>query len=87
MVCCRLFDRDELCLCAARQEARELAKTISTHISEVKDDPKLNAEQKEAQVARLQEFGQKLGRLEPLPENYTLVEQMKSKVEPIMNLE
>jgi len=65
----------------------ELAKTISAHISEVKDDPKLNAEQKEAQIARLQEFGQKLGRLEPLPENYALVEQMKSKVAPIMNLE
>ena len=64
-----------------------MAKTISAHISEVKDDPKLNAEQKEAQIARLQEFGQKLGRLEPLPENYALVEQMKSKVEPIMNLE
>jgi hypothetical protein len=65
----------------------ELEKTISAHISEVKDDPKLNAEQKEAQIARLQEFGQKLGRLEPLPENYALVEQMKSKVAPIMNLE
>ena len=50
-------------------------------------DPKLNAEQKEAQIARLQEFGQKLGRLEPLPENYALVDQMKSKVAPIMNLE
>ncbi len=65
----------------------ELAKTISAHISEVKDDSKLNAEQKEEQIARLQEFGQKLGRLEPLPENYALVEQMKSKVAPIMNLE
>jgi hypothetical protein len=65
----------------------ELAKTIGTHISEVKDDPKLNAEQKEAQIARLEDFGQKLGRLEPLPENYALVEQMKDKVAPIMNLE
>lgn len=65
----------------------ELAKTIGAHISEVNDDPKLNAAQKEAQIARLQEFGQKLGRLEPLPENYALVEQMKSKVAPIMNLE
>ena len=65
----------------------ELAKTIGTHISEVKDDPKLNAEQKEAQIARLEDFGQKLGRLEPLPENYALVEHMKDKVKPIMNFE
>jgi hypothetical protein len=65
----------------------ELAKTISAHISEVKDDPKLNAAQKGEQIAQLQEFGQKLGRLEPLPGNYALVEQMKSKVAPIMNLE
>jgi hypothetical protein len=65
----------------------ELAKAISMHISEVKEDPKLNAEQKEAQVARLEDFGQKLGRLEPLPENYALVEQMKDKVAPIMNFE
>jgi hypothetical protein len=35
----------------------------------------------------LQQFGQKLGRLEPLPENYALVEQMKDKVAPIMNFE
>ena len=65
----------------------ELAKTISAHISEVKEDPKLNSAQKEEQIARLEDFGQKLGRLEPLPENYALVEQMKSKVAPIMNLE
>jgi hypothetical protein len=34
----------------------ELAKTINTNISEVKEDPKLNAEQKEAQIAQLQGF-------------------------------
>ena len=65
----------------------ELAKAISMHISEVKEDPKLNSEQKEEQIARLEDFGQKLGRLEPLPENYALVEQMKDKVKPIMNFE
>jgi hypothetical protein len=65
----------------------ELAKAISVHISEVKDDPKLNADQKEAQIARLEDFGQKLGRLEPLPENYALVEQMKARVAPIRNFE
>lgn len=65
----------------------EIAKAISMHISEVKEDPKLNSEQKEAQIARLEDFGQKLGRLEPLPENYALVEQMKDKVKPIMNFE
>lgn len=65
----------------------ELAKAISMHISEVKEDPKLNAEQKEAQIARPEDFGQKLGRLEPLRENYALVEQMKDKVAPIMNFE
>jgi hypothetical protein len=65
----------------------ELAKAISMHISEVKEDPKLNSAQKEEQIARLEDFGQKLGRLEPLPENYALVEQMKDKVAPIMNFE
>ena len=30
----------------------ELSKAISMHISEVKEDPKLNSEQKEAQIAR-----------------------------------
>ena len=64
----------------------ELSKAISMHISEVKEDPKLNSEQKEAQIARLEDFGQKR-RLEPLPENYALVEQMKDKVKPIMNFE
>ena len=38
----------------------ELSKSISMHISEVKEDPKLNSEQKEAQIARLEDFGQKL---------------------------
>ena len=56
----------------------ELAKAISMHISSA---------QKEEQIARLEDFGQKLGRLEPLPENYALVEQMKDKVKPIMNFE
>lgn len=65
----------------------ELAKAISMHISEVKEDPKLNSAQKEEQIARLEDFGQKLGRVEPLPENYALVEQMKDKVKPIMNFE
>jgi hypothetical protein len=71
-------------------KAKSLAsfrRPISMHISEVKDDPKLNSEQKEEQIARLEDFGQKLGRLEPLPENYALVEQMKDKVKPIMNFE
>jgi hypothetical protein len=44
-------------------------------------------EQKEAQIARLEDFGQKLGRLEPLPDNCALVEHMKDKVKPIMNFE
>ena len=65
----------------------ELAKAISTNISEIKEDPKLNSAQKEEQIARLADFGQKLGRLEPLPENYALVEHMKDKVKPIMNFE
>ena len=65
----------------------ELAKAISTNISEIKEDPKLNSAQKEEQIARLEDFGQKLGRLEPLPENYALVGHMKDKVKPIMNFE
>lgn len=65
----------------------EVAKAINMHIAEVKEDPKLNAEQKNAQIAQLQDFGQKLGRLEPLPQNYALVEQMKDKVAPIMNFQ
>lgn len=65
----------------------EVTKAINMHIAEVKEDSRLNAEQKDAQIAQLQQFGQKLGRLEPLPENYALVEQMKDKVAPIMNFE
>ena len=68
MVGCRLFHRDELYLDALQgKKPGELWKAISMHISEVKEDPKLNSEQKEAQIARLEDFGQKLGRLEPLP--------------------
>ena len=36
----------------------ELAKAISTNISEIKEDPKLNSAQKEEQIARLEDFGQ-----------------------------
>ena len=42
----------------------ELAKAISSNISEVKEDPKLNSAQKEEQIARLEDFGHKLGRLD-----------------------
>jgi hypothetical protein len=65
----------------------ELAKAIAMHISEVKEDPKLDPAQKEAQIAQLQDFGQKLARLEPTPDNFELVKQMKAKVAPIMNFE
>ncbi len=65
----------------------EVAKTISANISEIKEDPKLSPEQKDAQIAQLEDFGQKLGKLEPLPENYALVEQMKDKIAPVMNSE
>ena len=64
----------------------ELAKAISMYFRG-QGRPKLNSAQKEEQIARLEDFGQKLGRLEPLPENYALVEQMKDKVKPIMNFE
>lgn len=65
----------------------EVAKTISANVAEIKDDPKLSPEQKQAQIAQLEDFGQKLGKLEPLPENYALVEQMKDKIAPVMNSE
>ncbi len=65
----------------------ELAKAIGTNISELKEDPKLNSAQKEEQIAPLEDFGQKLVRLEPLPEKDALVEHMKDKVKPIMNFE
>jgi DNA-binding NtrC family response regulator len=65
----------------------ELAKAINMHIAEVKEDRKLTAEQKESQIAQLQDFGKKLGRLEPMQQNFELVEQMKAKVAPIMNFQ
>jgi hypothetical protein len=65
----------------------EVAKAINMHIAEVKEDQKLSAEQKESQIAELQDFGKKLGRLEPMQQNFELVEQMKAKVAPIMNFE
>lgn len=65
----------------------EVAKAINTHIAEVKEDSKLNPEQKHAQIAQLQEFGQKLERLEPTQHNFELVEQMKAKLAPVMKFE
>jgi hypothetical protein len=64
----------------------ELAKAISTNISEIKEDPKLNSAQKEERL-RDWRILDRLGRLEPLPENHALVEHMKDKVKPIMNFE
>ena len=65
----------------------EVAKTIAMHISEVKEDQRLDPSQKDAQIAQLRDFGQKLERLEPTQHNFELVEQMKSKLAPVMSFE
>ncbi len=65
----------------------EVTKAVAMHIAEVKEDKSLTAEQKDAQIAQLEDFAKKLGKLEPMPENYALVEQMKAKVAPIMSFE
>ena len=65
----------------------EAAKAINMHIAEVKEDSRLNSEQKNAQIAELQDFGQKLERLEPTQQNFELVQQMKGKLAPVMTFQ
>ncbi len=71
----------------ARQEAGQAGEGHQHAYLRGQGRPKLNSEQKEAQIARLEDFGQKR-RLEPLPENYALVERLKGEAEgSIMNFE
>lgn len=39
------------------------------------------------QLAQLQDYRQKLARLEPTPDNFELAEQMRAKMAPIMTFE
>jgi hypothetical protein len=62
-----------------------LAEAVKANIAQAERDPNLSAQQKQQTVAQYKMIGDKLARLEPLQENYTLVVEMKDKITPLMD--
>jgi hypothetical protein len=61
-----------------------LEQAVKVNIAEAQEDPKMTDEQKRVAIAQYRELGAKLARLEPLKENFELIEKMKNKVASIM---
>jgi hypothetical protein len=62
-----------------------LDEAVKANIAQAERDPTLSAEQKQQTVAQYKLIGDKLARLEPLQENYTLIVEMKDKITPLMD--
>jgi hypothetical protein len=58
---------------------------VKANIAQAERDPKMSAAQKAQTITQYRQIGEKLARLEPLKENYTLIVEMKDKVAPIMD--
>ena len=65
----------------------ELDKMVNQLVAQAENDTKLTEEQKQKTIAQVRELGAKLARLQPLPQNYELVEKMIGKVAPIMKIQ
>jgi hypothetical protein len=62
----------------------EVEQAVKVNIAEAQEDRKMTDEQKRVAIEQYREIGAKLARLEPLKENFELIEKMKDKVASIM---
>lgn len=65
----------------------ELDKTVDRMVAQAENDSKLTDEQRQKAIAQVRELGAKLAKLQPLPQNYELVEKMIGKVAPVMKIQ
>ncbi|MCJ7526942.1 MAG: hypothetical protein MUO37_02340 [Methyloceanibacter sp.] len=65
----------------------ELDKMMNQLVAQAENDTKLTEEQKQKTIAQVRELGAKLAKLQPLPQNYKLVEKMIGKVAPVMKVQ
>ena len=65
----------------------ELDKMMNQLVAQAENDTKLTEEQKQKTIAQVRELGAKLAKLQPLPQNYQLVEKMIGKVAPVMKVQ
>jgi hypothetical protein len=65
----------------------ELDKMVDRMVAQAENDSKLTDEQRQKTIAQVRELGAKLAKLQPLPQNYELVEKMIGKVAPVMKIQ
>ena len=65
----------------------ELDKMVDRMVAQAENDSKLTDEQRQETIAQVRELGAKLAKLQPLPQNYELVEKMFGKVAPVMKIQ
>lgn len=65
----------------------ELDKMVDRMVAQAENDSKLTDEQRQKAIAQVRELGAKLAKLQPLPQNYELVEKMIGKVAPVMKIQ
>jgi hypothetical protein len=66
---------------------QELDKMVDQMVAQAEADSKLTEEQKQKTIAQVRELGAKLAKLQPLPQNYDLVEKMIGKVAAVMKIQ
>jgi hypothetical protein len=59
---------------------------VDAAVAQAENDNRLTQEQREKAVERYRTLGEKLAKLQPLPENTQLVEKMIGKVAPVMKI-
>jgi hypothetical protein len=65
----------------------ELDKMVAAMVAQAENDSKLTEEQRQKTIEQVRELGAKLAKLQPLPQNYELVEKMIGKVAPVMKIQ
>ena len=65
----------------------ELDKMVDRMVAQAENDSKLTDEQRQKAIAQVRELDAKLAKLQPLPQNYELVEKMIGKVAPVMKIQ
>lgn len=66
---------------------KDLQTQIDRAIAQAENNPKFSQEQREKAIAHFREIGEKLAKLQPLPQNTEIVEKMIGKVAPVMKLQ
>jgi hypothetical protein len=66
---------------------QELDKMVNAMVAQAENDSKLTDEQRQKTIEQVRELGAKLAKLQPLPQNYELVEKMIGKVAPVMKIQ